>query len=89
MTADNRSRPHRADTREWAGRCAFVLACGLATGWCGALLVAAVYGGPISDHSANMISAIGGAMSGAVATYLGSTLHTAQQRRAADHQEST
>lgn len=74
----------RADGREWAGRCAFVLACGLAAGWSGALLAAAFYGGPISDHSANMISAIGGAMAGAVATYLGSTLHSTEQEHT-DH----
>ena len=60
---------------DWPGRCAFVLACGLAVGWAGTILLVAWQGGPLSDHSANTLATLGGAMAGAVATYLGSTLH--------------
>ena len=56
---------------DWVGLCAFVLACGLAVGWSGTILLVAWQGGPLSDHSANTLATLGGAMAGAVATYLG------------------
>jgi hypothetical protein len=71
--------PPLASARDWAGPCAFVLACGLALGWAGALLLAAWRGGPISDHGTHLLATLGGAMAGAVATYLGSTLHHTDQ----------
>jgi hypothetical protein len=63
----------RDDGHQWAGRSAFVVASGLAIGWAGALLIVAFKGGPISHDSANVLATLGGAMAGAVATYLGST----------------
>ena len=65
----------RYGAQDWAGRSAFVLACGLAFGWAGALLLAAWEHGPVSQQGANLLSTLGGAIAGAVATYLGSTLH--------------
>jgi hypothetical protein len=54
-----------------------VLACGLALGWAGAILFAAVTvtTRPVTEQAAQFMSAIGGAIAGALATYLGSTLH--------------
>jgi hypothetical protein len=77
----------RPDARDWAGRSAFMLACGLAAGWAGGLLIAAIKGGPISEHSADLLATLGGAMAGALATYLGSTLHSgvSPARRGDDH----
>jgi len=73
-----------AGARDWPGRCAFVLACGLAVGWAGTILLVAWQGGPLSDHSANTLATLGGAMAGAVATYLGSTLHQTDAGAPAD-----
>jgi hypothetical protein len=67
---------HRLGPRDWAGRSAYALSIGLAIGWSGALLMAAFpSASPVSDTGANLLSTLGGAMAGAVATYLGSTLH--------------
>jgi hypothetical protein len=60
--------------QDWAGRSAFVLAVGLAVGWAGGLLFAAIAGrAPLSDAGAHLLSSLGGAMAGALATYLGAT----------------
>ena len=67
-----------------------MLACGLASGWAGGLLIAAIQGGPISEHSADLLATLGGAMAGAVATYLGSSLNLGgSTRRRADQRLTT
>jgi hypothetical protein len=72
----------RPGPRDWAGRSCYVLSWGLAIGWSGALLISALpRAGPISDQGAHLLSALGGAMAGAVATYLGSTIHLTADRR--------
>lgn len=76
----------RTEAREWAGRSAFVIACGLGLGWAGALLIVSLRGGPITDHGADLLATLGGAMAGAVATYLGSTLHTGGSARRREDQ---
>jgi hypothetical protein len=61
--------------RDWAGRSAFVLAVGVAIGWSVAVLfvVSPWRTTPVGDAAANFLATLGGAMVGAVATYLGST----------------
>lgn len=57
---------------DWPGACAFVLACGLSIGFCVALIWAASPSTPdLSQEAAALLSTLGGAMVGAVATYLG------------------
>jgi len=79
MSDRRRQRLAAIATSDWAGRCAFVLACGLAIGWSGALLIATLAliwrETPVSQQGANLLSTLGGAIAGAVATYLGTTLH--------------
>lgn len=75
----------RPGPRDWAGRSAYALSLGLAVGWGGALLMAVFPHVPVSDTVANLLATLGGAIAGAVATYLGSAIHArAGSSRASD-----
>jgi purine-cytosine permease-like protein len=71
--------------RDWSGLIAYTLALGLAVGFATALIMSASSRTPpINETTGAMLSTIGGAMVGAVATYLGGA---AQRRRDRDVQE--
>lgn len=58
--------------RDWPGYIAYTLALGLAVGFASALIMSASSRTPpINEVTGAMLSTIGGAMVGAVATYLG------------------
>lgn len=64
---------------DFAGVCAVILAFGLSVGWCGAIIWAAWTGRPANDATIQLLSTLGGAMAGAIATYLGSMIRQAQR----------
>src|SRR5262245_107988 len=64
---------------DFAGICATILAVGLSAGWAGAILIAAFRGQQIGEQGANLLATLGGAMAGAIATYLGSMIRQAQR----------
>lgn len=79
-------RRERRDT-DWPGIIALVLAIGLAVGFAGGLIFEASpwTNSRISDESAALLSTLGGAMAGAVATYLG--VGRRDQARREEHEE--
>lgn len=62
----------RRSPDDWRGYIAFVMALGIAIGFGAAIIMSAsARTPPISDTTATLLSTLGGAMIGAVATYLG------------------
>lgn len=60
------------EPRDWRGYIAFVMAVGLAAGFASALIMSAsARTPPINETTATLLATLGGAMVGAVATYLG------------------
>lgn len=75
----------------FAGLSVFVLSCGISIGFVGLLLMGAFMheGRPISEQGASMLSAIGGAMVGAIATYVGHAAGHMERQREAREEAST
>jgi hypothetical protein len=68
----NPFRPPTPEPTDWRGYIAFVLALGLSAGWCTSIILSAgPRTPPIGEETATLLSTLGGAMVGAVATYLG------------------
>jgi hypothetical protein len=64
---------------DWPGACAFVLAFGVAVTLIVGMAGAAVQDSPISEQGASLLSTLGGAAIGAIATYLGLARQQQQQ----------
>ena len=68
----------------WHGAVALVIAVCVGVGWAAALILASTpWTDTISDKGADLLTAIGGVLAGAVATYLGAAI-TRSARRDAD-----
>jgi NhaP-type Na+/H+ or K+/H+ antiporter len=88
-TLSNDGRPERRprwwETVDWPGAIAFVLAFGVAIGFAVAIILAASWRTPpISEQTATLFSTLGGAIIGAVATYLGGTIQRNHDRKGPD-----
>jgi hypothetical protein len=65
-------RSRRRRNWSWPGAVALVLACGLALGWGGSILLASTpWTESLTQHGADLLSGLGQVMAGALATYLG------------------
>lgn len=71
---------------DWPGAVAFVLALGVSAALVFGFIGSVLQGEPIDQPLANLLSTLGGAAVGAVATYLGINRRTAATRRT-DHAE--
>lgn len=56
---------------DWAGLCALVLSLGLAIGWVAGIIILAWHGRSLGETGGSVASTLGGAIVGAIASYLG------------------
>lgn len=66
---------------DWPGACAFVLACGLALGFVLGFARWLIQSGPLSQHGTTVLSTLGGAIVGTLATYLGRGTRERERRK--------